>query len=139
MREDDDHSEVLFKLFEQMRLMNSDIQNHLELQQNNKAEIKTFEQKLLKEEDYLFFLEQVKTQDNVLGELSQKFADITSEAKKILDNIRAKSEDRKQKYGVSDSDAGKSYHKDLPRDLMTDLINTAREVGIRFFSHSFVG
>jgi len=49
---------------------------------------------LLKEEDYMYFLDQVKNQDNQLYDISLKFSDITKEAKKILDSLKDKSDTR---------------------------------------------
>ena len=40
---EDDLSEVLFKLFEQMRLMNDDLKNHLSIQDTKKDAIKELE------------------------------------------------------------------------------------------------
>lgn len=58
---------------------------------------------LLTEDDYIHFLNQVKQQDNKLYDLSQKFATLTSEAKKILDSLKEKSENRKKSFGIDDS------------------------------------
>mgnify|MGYP006893775957 CR=1 FL=1 len=55
---------------------------------------------LLKESDYMNFLRQIKKEDELLYELSQKFTDLTQECKNILDKIKEKSEERKVKFGV---------------------------------------
>ena len=88
---------------------------------------------LLTEIDYLHFLNQVKEQDNKLYELSKKFADITSEAKKILDSLRDKSESRKKAFGI-DEDKGEyekviTHHKSLPRELKEKLLSAITECG----------
>lgn len=49
---------------------------------------------LMREEDYQFFLDKVKNQDNQLYDISLKFSDITKEAKKILDSLKDKSQSR---------------------------------------------
>jgi DNA primase large subunit len=41
------------------------------------------------------FLKQVKKEDDMLYEVSQKFTDLTQECKNILDKIKEKSEARK--------------------------------------------
>ena len=48
------------------------------------------------EHDYQVFLDKIKEEDQRLYELSQKFAELTSEAKKILDEIKVKSSDRQE-------------------------------------------
>jgi hypothetical protein len=48
------------------------------------------------------FLKQVKKEDDMLYEVSQKFTDLTQECKNILDKIKEKSEARKAQYGVTD-------------------------------------
>lgn len=46
------------------------------------------------EHDYQIFLDKIKEEDQRLYELSQKFADLTAEAKKVLDEIKVKSKER---------------------------------------------
>ena len=67
---EDDLSEVIFKLFEQMRLMNDDLKNHLSIQDTKRDAIKELERILMTEEDYRKFLNQIKGQDNILIEIS---------------------------------------------------------------------
>lgn len=55
----DDYAEVVFKLFEQMRLLNEDMGNHLSIQDTKRDHIKDLESRLLKEEDYKKFLDYV--------------------------------------------------------------------------------
>ena len=43
-----------------MRLLNEDLSNHLEIQESKKANIKSLESMLMREEDYQYFLDQVK-------------------------------------------------------------------------------
>lgn len=86
---------------------------------------------LLTETDYRYFLDRVKQQDNKLYDLSQKFADLTSEAKKILDSLKDKSEERKKSFGIDDSQGKYEkvtvHHKPLPRELKEKLLSTATE------------
>lgn len=88
---------------------------------------------LLTEADYTHFLEQVKQQDNRLYDLSQKFATLTSEAKKILDSLKDKSENRKKSFGIDESQGQyekvQTHHKSLPRELKEKLLSTATECG----------
>ena len=55
----DDYAEVVFKLFEQMKLLNEDMGNHLSIQDTKRDHIKDLESRLLKEEDYRKFLDYV--------------------------------------------------------------------------------
>ena len=70
IKEDDDIQEVLFKLFEQLRLLNDDLNNHLHIQQTKKEAIKGFERVMMTEEDYSRFLSEIASQDNMLIEVS---------------------------------------------------------------------
>lgn len=88
IKKDDDISEVLFKMFEQMRLVNDDLVNHLKIQKTKKSAIESFEKVLLKDSDYAYFLGQIRKEDATLFEISQKFTDLTAEAKRILDEIK---------------------------------------------------
>ena len=45
----------------------------------------------MKKENYEFLIEKVQKEYNLLSEISRKFSELTSEAKKILDSIQAKS------------------------------------------------
>lgn len=84
---------------------------------------------LMKEEDYQFFLDQVKNQDNQLYDVSLKFSDITKEAKKILDSLKDKSSTRKEQYGSKDdAKIDQDHHKILPREIKEKLLVTAKEV-----------
>jgi hypothetical protein len=104
IHKDDDMPEVLFKLFEQMRLMNDDLLNHLEIQNTKKRAVSDFEKILMKDTDYQFFLDEVKKEDVTLKEISQKFFELTAESKRILDEIKEKSTQRKKDFGVEDTD-----------------------------------
>lgn len=64
MHAEDDLPEAIFKLFEQMRLMNDDLKNHLSIQDTKKDAIKELERILMTEDDYQLFLNKVKSQDN---------------------------------------------------------------------------
>ena len=104
INKDDDMPEVLFKLFEQMRLMNDDLLNHLEIQNTKKRAVSDFEKILMKDSDYQFFLDEIKKEDGTLKEISQKFFELTAESKRILDEIKEKSTQRKKDFGVEDTD-----------------------------------
>lgn len=82
---------------------------------------------MLTEHDYQVFLDKIKEEDQKLYELSQKFADLTAEAKKILDDIKSKSKDRQQQFGVEGVDV-KNHHRILPREIKEKLLDTAKEV-----------
>ena len=43
MKTDDDVQEVIFKIFEQVRLMNEEMKNHLSIQDTKKQHIKQLE------------------------------------------------------------------------------------------------
>lgn len=67
---DDDISEVLFKMFEQVRLINDDITSHINVQKQKKDSIRNLETVLMTEDNYNELLGQVKAQDAVLYEIS---------------------------------------------------------------------
>ena len=67
---DDDISEVLFKMFEQVRLINDDITSHINVQKQKKDSIRNLESVLMTEDNYNELLGQVKAQDAVLYEIS---------------------------------------------------------------------
>jgi hypothetical protein len=58
----------------------------------------------MKESDYQFFLDTIKGEEKTLKEISQKFFEMTSETKRILDEVREKSDNRKEAHGVKESD-----------------------------------
>ena len=127
---DDDMPEVLFKLFEQMRLMNDDLLNHLEIQHTKKKAVQDFEKVLMKDSDYQSFLDEIKKEDVTLKEISQKFFELTSESKRILDEIKQKSTDRKAEFGVSENDGQtrSNHHKKFPERVMTKLGSAIEDV-----------
>lgn len=59
--------------------------------------------------------------DNTLVEISQKFADLSREAKRILDNVKEKSEARKAHHGVEDDAHYNEHHRYLPQALINKL------------------
>lgn len=81
------------------------------------------------EDDYKMFLEQIKKEDNSLVEISQKFADLTHEAKRILDSVKDKSDSRKNFHGIDDQveETAKHHHKDLPKDLLDKLQDSVEQ------------
>jgi len=56
VKEDDDISETMYKMFEHMRLINDEMVSHLEVQKTKKHAIEAFEQQLLKDSDYALFI-----------------------------------------------------------------------------------
>jgi predicted Ser/Thr protein kinase len=60
VKKEDDFSEMIFKLFEQVRLLNDDLINHNEMQQSKKSSIMKLQSILLTEDDYKYFLSQLK-------------------------------------------------------------------------------
>ena len=91
------------------------------------------------EQDYQVFLQKVKQEDERLYELSQKFSDLTTEAKKILDEIRDKSTERQKQHGVYEKVDVKSHHKILPRDVKEKLLDTAKQVSNIFIHQNCLG
>ena len=82
------------------------------------------------EDDYSRFLHEIASQDNLLIEVSQKFADLTKVAKQILDETKEKSKQRKEDNGVFEADeAIQKHHRPLPEDLNRKLRDTVYEVG----------
>lgn len=82
------------------------------------------------------FLKQVKKEDDMLYEVSQKFTDLTQECKNILDKIKEKSEARKAQYGVTDDakdvQAAKTHHKPFPPHIKDALLQTTEDVSFYF-------
>jgi hypothetical protein len=127
----DDFAETVFKLFEQMRLLNDDIGNHLSIQDTKRDHIKDLEKRLLKEEDYRKFLDYVQKEDDKLYELSTKFATLSGEAKRILDDLKEKSSQRQADFAVqggTHDNRNEDHHRVLPRDVKEKLLDTAKEV-----------
>lgn len=54
--------------------------------------IRELEDKLMHEDDYKYFVDQIKGMDNHLVAISRKFADFTRDVKEILDGVKEKSE-----------------------------------------------
>ena len=50
----------------------------------------------MKESDYAYFLDEIKKEEVTLKEISQKFYELTSETKRILDEVKDKSTQRKE-------------------------------------------
>ena len=46
----------------------------------------------------------LEKEDKNLYEVSNRFSDLTREAKRILDDIKSKSDDRKKEHGVENDD-----------------------------------
>jgi hypothetical protein len=107
--------------------MNEEMKNHLSIQETKKMHIQQLETILMTEHDYQIFLDKIKEEDQRLYELSQKFADLTAEAKKVLDEIKNKSKERQSQHGVEGVDV-KNHHRILPREIKEKLLDTAKEV-----------
>lgn len=118
--------ETMYKMFEHMRLINDEMVSHLEVQKTKKHAIEAFEQQLLKDSDYALFIGQIKQEDATLFEISQKFTDLTSEAKRILDSIKGKSDQRKEEKGGENNFI--DHHKPFPRDVMTGITDLKTDV-----------
>ena len=106
-------------------------------QLQKRSNIKAFESKILSEKDYQNFLDIIKKEDEKLNDISKTFSDITLETKRILDTIRDKSNDRRRKYGIKDGDEfdvhqNVDHHRDLPYDVTSQLLKSAKEVSIVF-------
>jgi len=70
IKKDDDFSEMMIKLFEQVKLLNDGLDNHLEMQTLKKDTIIGLEDKLLTEEMYNHLLQQVRDEDTTLVAIS---------------------------------------------------------------------
>lgn len=84
---------------------------------------------LLTEPEYQTLLGQVRNEDTTLVEISQKFADLTGETKRILDTIRDKSDKRKETFGIEggQEDVRNNDHRQLPKNLMDSLLEAKGE------------
>ena len=79
------------------------------------------------EHDYQVFLDKIKEEDQRLYELSQKFSELTTEAKKVLDEIKAKSTERKTQHGVESGRVdSRTSHRIVPREIKEKLLDTAK-------------
>ena len=86
---------------------------------------------MLKEEDYRKFLDYVQKEDDKLYELSTKFATLSGEAKRILDDLKEKSAKRQADFAVeggTHDNRNDNHHRVLPRDVKEKLLDTAKEV-----------
>lgn len=71
VKKDDDVSETMFKIIEQMRVINENMKNIIYQQLDKKNRVLGLETKILKEEDYRKFLEAVKVEDGKLYDISK--------------------------------------------------------------------
>ena len=122
-----------------MRLMNDDLLNHLEIQHTKKNAIQDFEKVLMKESDYAYFLDEIKKEEVTLKEISQKFYELTSETKRILDEVKDKSTQRKEQHGVKESDGytRSNHHRKFPQRVMDKLQGAIKDVSKNFFHQLF--
>lgn len=123
VKEDDDINEVIFKLFEQMRSLNIDLERNIKFQDNKLHAIEEFEDVVHTKEQYQHIVSKISELDGILVNASQKFAHMTREAKRVIDEAKIMSEVRKERHGVSDNAVKTNHHRDLPRHL-TQRINT---------------
>lgn len=73
-------------------------------------------------------MDQLKQEDKKLYEISVKFSELTKEAKRVLDNMKAKSDERRKQYGVEGEDYGTDHHRELPTIVVKDIERTNSEV-----------
>ena len=78
-----------------------------------------FERRLIKEEEYELFVNELNSYDDMLVTVSLQFSNLTKEAKRIIDEAKAASEQRKDEYGSRDDEPiEKRNHRDLPTKLV---------------------
>lgn len=84
----------------------------------------------MKEEDYKYFLDEIKKEEVTLKEISQKFYELTTETKRILDDLKDKSTKRKEEHGVADTDGHtrSNHHRTFPKPLLDKLTNAIKDV-----------
>jgi len=119
--------------------MNDDLVEQVKLQQHKKTTIQQFETILMKDTDYQEFLNVVKNEDKTLYEISQLFSDLTVEAKRILDDVKGKSDKRKEDFGETAGDKVVDHHKALPQEIKEQLLGAAEEVSKLFNVSSHIG
>ena len=128
IKREDDISEMLYKMFEQVRLLNEDLKAHSDIQESKKSSIRNLERLLIHEDNYRHFLDQLKEQDAQLFDISTKFSELTKEAKRILDTIKEKSEARKQQHGVQEGEKISNHHRSLPKKVKDEVATTLNDV-----------
>jgi len=121
---EDDMTEAIFKLFEQIKAVNEDMNRHIKFQKNKKKSIENFERIMMSESEYQSLVDQVKEYDGTLVNISQKFSAMTREAKRVIDEAKAKSDRRKSDFGVSDEAVEVREHRKFPERL-TRKVNEA--------------
>jgi hypothetical protein len=127
----DDFGELMFKMFEQIRLLNEDLQTHLQVQQSKRQSIRNLERVLVHEADYQQILAKLKEQDKELYEISVLFAELTKEAKRILDSIKEKSEGRKRELG-REEEQPQNHHRSLPEKVGGALEKASSDVSVAY-------
>ena len=75
----------------------------------------------MRKDSYDYLVNKVYKEYDLIQEISQKFADLTAEAKKILDGIQAKSDLRKESHGVLNGEEPSNHHKVLPPSMKERL------------------
>jgi multimeric flavodoxin WrbA len=72
----------------------------------------------MSEDDYTELVDEMSGYDSILVSVSSKFSELTREAKKIIDDAKANSDQRKEKYGVTGTNENVRYHhRELPRHI----------------------
>lgn len=84
---------------------------------------------MLKDSDYAYFLGQIRKEDSTLYEISQKFTDLTAEAKRILDEIKKKSDQRKADFGVVEgAEQPAVHHRPFPPHIQDALDDAQQDI-----------
>lgn len=79
-----------------MRVLNDDLNKHVEFQKTKKGQIENFERVMMDEDDYQELVDEVTNYDTILVSVSSKFSELTREAKKIIDYAKESSDRRKE-------------------------------------------
>ena len=73
---------------------------------------------ILKDADYQAFLTIINQEDKNLYEISNLFSELSSEAKRMLDDIKGKSDERKRNFGAETEESQVvNHHKSLPQEV----------------------
>lgn len=55
----------------------------------------------MSEDDYQELVDEIASYDTILVSVSSKFSELTREAKKIIDDAKSNSDQRKERHGVT--------------------------------------
>jgi len=107
-------------------VLNDDLGRQIQFQKNKRKSIEDFERRLITEEEYELFVGELTSYDDVLVKVSLQFSDLTKEAKRIIDEAKAASEQRKETHGFNDNEPiAKRNHRQIP-DKIVSRINDAQ-------------